>query len=323
MASGKYLCRGVGFRDMRLVPRHLGRAIAAFSLLLLLASSSPGPGPVVARDQGASQFEVTDGSGAPLAAFTYGSRTVTVTGPQRTFFEDTAGARVVTSTHVRLLPEPFTGTVDQVWLESAIADASPDILDIAAQYTKGAGTITNAEGLRIAGDAGYGPRLADGTVQEGSDFNDYLGIEGNYPGKVDHPEPAQWGDMDCSGFVRMVFGYRGGIPLSLSPARGFLPRRSFEMMAAAPGTVIYKSNSQLKTFDAVQPGDLVFFDADADAAGEIDHVGIFVGMDTSGKHRFISSRKTADGPTLGDLGGRSILEGTGYYAKAFRAIRRL
>jgi hypothetical protein len=35
------------------------------------------------------------------------------------------------------------------------------------------------------------------------------------------------------------------------------------------------------------------------------------------------SRKSIDGPTLGDYSGKSILNGAGLYATAFRASRRL
>ena len=55
----------------------------------------------------------------------------------------------------------------------------------------------------------------------------------------------------------------------------------------------------------------------------IDHVGMYLGQDGARHHRFISSRKGADGPTLGDYKGKSILDGTGLFAKAFRAVRRL
>ena len=74
---------------------------------------------------------------------------------------------------------------------------------------------------------------------------------------------------------------------------------------------------------ALQAGDLVFFDASTTDGTQIDHAGIYLGSDSSGRARFISSRQTADGPTLGDVGGASILTGTGYWATAFRAVRRL
>ncbi|MDQ3148460.1 MAG: hypothetical protein M3Q38_00845 [Chloroflexota bacterium] len=54
----------------------------------------------------------------------------------------------------------------------------------------------------------------------------------------------------------------------------------------------------------------------------IDHDGIYVGLDGVRDARFVSSRRTADGPTIGDAGGASVLVGSGYRAEAFRAIRR-
>ena len=63
--------------------------------------------------------------------------------------------------------------------------------------------------------------------------------------------------------------------------------------------------------------------AGVDDGTAIDHVGIFLGRDDVGNDRFISSRKTANGPTMGDLAGRSVLNGTGYYASAFRTARRV
>lgn len=50
---------------------------------------------------------------------------------------------------------------------------------------------------------------------------------------------------------------------------------------------------------------------------------MYLGLDTLGQHRFVSSRKSIDGPTMGDYRGRSTLNGIGLYAMAFRAVRRL
>ena len=72
-----------------------------------------------------------------------------------------------------------------------------------------------------------------------------------------------------------------------------------------------------------QVGDLVFFDASTDDGAAIDHVGIYLGVDSAGHRRFISSRKKANGPTMGDVGGASIIDGGGYWAAAFRAVRRI
>lgn len=265
---------------------------------------------------------VVDRSGRWIATFTNGSRTVAMSGPERTFAETSAS--VVTSTYVRLLPAPFSGTVDTRWLDAALVSAAPDLLGLAAQYLDGAPAIVDQTGLQIAGDAGYGPLLEDGTRQEGSDFNDYLGIPWSYGNTVDKPESAQFRDLDCSGFMRMIFGYRSGIPMTLSPDGTSLPRRSFEMLESAPGKVIYAdTGTQLTTFSKLQAGDLVFFDASTDDGKQIDHVGMFLGVDTAGHYRFVSSRKSIDGPTMGDYRGASLLDGTGLYAKAFRAVRRL
>jgi hypothetical protein len=50
---------------------------------------------------------------------------------------------------------------------------------------------------------------------------------------------------------------------------------------------------------------------------------MYLGVDDRGHHRFISSRTTANGPTMGDLGGESILDGTGYWALRWRTARRI
>jgi cell wall-associated NlpC family hydrolase len=73
----------------------------------------------------------------------------------------------------------------------------------------------------------------------------------------------------------------------------------------------------------VQAGDLVFFDADPEDGPAVDHVGLYLGRDDGGHLRFLSSRKGANGPTLGDTRGASLLDGAGLYARAFRSARRL
>lgn len=55
----------------------------------------------------------------------------------------------------------------------------------------------------------------------------------------------------------------------------------------------------------------------------LDHGGIYLGLDDDGHRRFVSSRSTADGPTMGDTGGTSLLDDGGYYARGFRAVKRL
>ncbi len=278
----------------------------------------------VSRLEEPARSVVQDANGAWLATFTEGASTVTLTGPTRTFDEPTAGAPVITSVWVRLLPEPFAGRLPERWLSAALEDTSPDLLALAMQYIKRAPPRFDANGLQIAGDASYGPTQTDGKREEGSDFNDYLGIAWAYGERVDEPEPEQRGSLDCSGFIRMVLGYRAGFPLTLRPNGTALPRRSFEMLENAPGVIIIpNTRAQITDFSRLAPGDLVFFDASSDDGERIDHVGIFLGQDTAGGHRFVSSRKKIDGPTLGDYNGRSLLNGTGMYAKRFRAARRL
>lgn len=240
-----------------------------------------------------------------LACFTVGAHTVLLRGPPRRFRE--AGHVVAHAAWVRLSSEPFGGRdLDPDWLAQALAanaHREPDVLAIAMQY--------------IGDAASYGP-LIGGTREEGADFNDYLGLTWQYPDEpADPPEQRQAGCMDCSGYVRMVYGYRSRMALCRAPRddRAAIPRRAHEMASHAPGVEIPRA-------DAV-PGDLVFFDADAGDGRQIDHVGIYMGRDSKGQRRFISSRKRADGPTMGDTGGRSVLDGDGFYAAAFRKVRRL
>lgn len=232
---------------------------------------------------------------------------------------------VTHDTWVRLLPALFTGTVDIAWLTAALVDTSPDVLAIAMEYTKGG--VFNAE---------YGPLNADGTRQEGSDWNDYLGVVGNYPDlavpTTDNPEAGQLGCLDCSGYLRTVMGYRSGMPMCLENPADFnglrLPRRSVDMNSSGPGVVI-ASEVGVPPTDLTQltVGDTLYWDADitnpSEAEGAPDHCGIYLGTDTAVKRRFLSSRKTISGPTLADLGGPSHIEGTGLYARSLRTVRRL
>ena len=271
---------------------------------------------------------VTDAEGGWLATFTDGAYTVTLAGPERTFSEPQSTPESITHTvWVRILPATFAEQVDEMWLAEKLRDSSPDVLAVSLQYISGAPPLYNESGLKIAGDADYGPLQADGIRQEGSDFNDYLGLPWSYGSTLDNPEAAQLNSLDCSGFMRMIWGYRSGLPLALAPDGQGIPRRSFEMLDFAPGVVtIANTGQQVTDFSRLAVGDLVFFDASTDDGTKIDHVGMFLGVDSAGHHRFISSRKSINGPTLGDYKGRSILEpvnGTGLYAHAFRAVRRL
>ena len=260
---------------------------------------------------------VRDDDGNVVASVTEGARTVVVRGPSRTFAEpDTTTATVTTRSWVRLAPRPWRDgdAALERWLAKARDDRRPDILAIAMQYAKGAVDIRDAEGLRIAGAATYGP-LDEGERAENSDFNDFLGVGWTYrDGTVRDARPDHLGALDCSGFVRMVFGYRSGYPLEWGEPTGkALPRRAVQMADDGPGVEVTD----------LQTGDLVFFDADPGDGPAVDHVGIYLGLDSAKKPRFLSSRKTANGPTMGDLGGAAVLKGTGFYARAFRSAKRL
>lgn len=272
-----------------------------------------------------SRVQVLDGGTQPVATFTAGARTVTLRGPSRTFAEpSTTSATITSTTWVRLLPRPFNGTVDQTWLAGMLADRSPDVLAVALQYVTGAPTVTAADGSVLSSDASYGPVQADGTRQEGSDFNDYLGVNWAYGSTTDAPEADQIASLDCSGFVRMVFGFRSGVPMTIDPDGTNLPRRAFQMLDSAPGVVtVPNTGLRPSSTSALAPGDLIFWDASTNDGPQIDHVGIYLGEDGAGLPRFVSSRKTVDGPTLGDVGGKSLLSGTGLYAASWRAARRL
>lgn len=283
------------------------------------------------------QVHVQDEQGRAIACFTPGAHTVVLTGPPRRFIE--RKHVVLVDRWVRTYPQPFDpNCLDVCWLGEALAAnarGQADILAIAFQYVSTAGPIYDAEDptLQIAGDAQYGP-LRNGTREEGSDFNDYLGVTWPYPDEpTDKPEAKQFRCLDCSGFVRMIYGYRcnlddprwaGHVALCREPSatRAAIPRRARHMADSAPGVEVI-ARTRTPNPALLAPGDLVFFDADPGDGAAIDHVGVYLGRDTLGHHRFISSRKRANGPTMGDIGGRSILDGDGTYARSFRSARRL
>ncbi|MEO6578876.1 MAG: hypothetical protein ABIO99_08275, partial [Candidatus Limnocylindria bacterium] len=212
---------------------------------------------IATRVGDSNRTEVRDRSGIMLAELTDGARTVPMMGPWRTWTEPGTDAQVTEDRWVRLLPEPYDGSFDTSeasWLRSALADTSPDVLAVAFQYITGAHDQVR-DGVTMAGDASYGPRL-------GADFNDYLGVEWTYGTEVDPPEPEEIGSLDCSGFVRIVLGYRLGMPMSLDPATDTLPRIADDQLNSGPGQLIVENKgSQVTSFDMLRPGDLVFFDA--------------------------------------------------------------
>jgi cell wall-associated NlpC family hydrolase len=281
-----------------------------------------------------ARVEVLGGNHRSLATFTIGAFTVVLAGPRRRFSE--SDVSVTHAKWVRTYPTPFDGEVDLDWLADAIAANQarvPDVLTIAMQYVRGAPAIWQ-DGLQIAGAARYGPGTEE-KRQEGSDFNDYLGTTWHYPDEdEDDPEPKQLRCLDCSGYMRMIWGYRrhlpsrgyaDRVPLSLAPTpeHSTIPRRAFQIYRGAPGVVIVSRRKRITDLSPLGIGDLVFFDADTRDRTRIDHVGMYIGRDNHGRFRFISSRKKRNGPTLGDYKGASVLDGTGLYARSFCAVRRL
>jgi cell wall-associated NlpC family hydrolase len=273
-----------------------------------------------------------DRAGAVIATFTDGARTVALVGPSRTFSEPRfTEATITTTTWVRLAPRAWRPGAEKAawfgpWFEKARRDTSPDVFAVAMQYADGAEGEENTEGLRFRGDAAFGPVAPSGYARlEQSDFLDYLGISHAFPdaGSKD-PKAAHLGALDCSGFVRMVYGYRLGYPLLGTNDGGpGLPRRAYAIAAAGPGVeLIPNTRTRVTAYEALQPGDLVFFEVEGDE-NELDHVGIFFGIDSQGHYRFMSSRERANGPTFGDLGGTSLLDDGGTYSRAWRAARRI
>jgi hypothetical protein len=240
---------------------------------------------------------------------------------------------VTHSTWVQLLPAPFAGAVDETWLAGALS-ASTDVLSIGMEYITGGSKEAEYGPLYAPGRSFELAHADDGTRQEGSDWNDYLGVTGNYPDlatpTTDAAESYQLGCLDCSGFVRAVFGYRGGLPMCLDDPADYnglrIPRRAVDQNASGPGVTVALGAGAAPDLSQLLPGDVLYFDADTsnptEEEGQIDHTGIYLGVDAAGKRRFLSSRKVASGPTLGDLGGPSIIDGAALYARSLRRIRR-
>jgi cell wall-associated NlpC family hydrolase len=304
---------------------------AATALAIQAGGDGSGDGPRFDRLANPARTVVRDRAGAVRATFTDGARTVALTGPSRTFAEPRfTDATITTTTWVRLAPVAWTAGAEKAawfgpWFEAAREDTSPDVFAVAMQYADGAADVKDADGLVLHGDAIFGPVEPAGAARlEQSDFLDYLGISYAFPDISKEPKPDHWGALDCSGFVRMVYGYRLGFPLlgTNEPGPG-LPRRAYAIAESGPGVaLIPDTGARATAYDALQPGDLVFFEVEG-GEDELDHVGIFVGIDSDGHYRFMSSRERANGPTFGDLGGTSLLDDGGTYSRGWRAARRI
>jgi cell wall-associated NlpC family hydrolase len=266
------------------------------------------------------------------ATMTDGARTVVLNGPSRTFGEPKATkSDITTNAWVRLAPQPWRQGEEKAawfrpWLTEALSGNTPDVLAVAMEYIDGAAAEKNADGIRFRGDASFGPVATTGAgLLERSDFYDYLGVPWSFDdGTQAKPDSKHYGAVDCSGFVRLVYGYRMGYPLrgTNTPGTG-LPRRAYAMAEFGPGVALVTNEKRRSTaYDALQTGDLVFFEVEG-GADELDHAGIYLGVDSEGHHRFMSSRERINGPTLGDVGGTSLLDDGGMYSRGFRAARRI
>lgn len=271
-----------------------------------------------------NQTVINDDDGAWLATFTKGARTVLMRGPSRTFAEPSAtNVTITTDKWVRLYPKAYDGTVDQGWLSKMVLEnikqSSPDVIAIAMQYIAGAKTTKNDKGQTIAGDAGYGPALPNGDREEGADFNDYIGIPYSYRNSTDQPNARFAGNLDNTGFLRMVWGYRAGLPISLGGDKTAIPRSANQILSNASGVIVSNlPNQQITDFSRLQIGDIILNGDN----GRIDEAGIFLGPDSEGNQRFMASRQAPNGPTFGDIGGKPILNGNGAFARTFHGIRR-
>jgi NlpC/P60 family len=281
--------------------------------------------------------------GKQVAVLTDGARTVAFTGPTRTFTEPaTTTATVTTDVWVRLAPQRWSeGAQHDDWFESwfgeQVASASPDLFGLYAQYAAGA-PDRYEQSVRYAGAAKFGELTASeegyenplGDRDDRADFYDYLGVSYDFPDGVGKPHSEWYGDLDCSGLVRILYGYRMGYPMYLGdgPSGGsdILPRHSYSIAAGGPGPMLFgggaSSAPSAAELETLQPGDLMFF-AEGGDPSTVDHCGIYFGADQYGRRRFISSRMGANGPTFGDAAGMSVINGTGIYSRAFRGARRI
>ncbi|MFE5209588.1 C40 family peptidase [Streptomyces sp. NPDC056600] len=275
------------------------------------------------------------------AVLTDGARTATLTGPARTFAEPSStSAKVSTTDWVRLMPEPWKkGAEKKAWFKEWYTEwegsEKDDLFAYAFQYVAGAPKKKDAQGLVYAGDADFGPLNTTGAEGgdlrlEQSDFYDYLGIPYTFrDGGAGVPETMRLRALDCSGFMRMVLGYRARYPLRSADGVGDgLPRTANGMARSDEGVDVLPlagvtADHRPAGIDQLQPGDLVFFKLDQRTGERLDHVGMVLGYDTEGHLIFVSSREEVNGPTIGDVGGVSRLDGNGYYAKTLRSAKRL
>lgn len=293
----------------------------------------PGPSPTL---MGFTFVDRADGvtdirhNGVLVAEATDGARTVTFFGPERAFTEvNTTVAVVKTDRWVRVAPRAWhPGAGTEAWFAdfmlATLSSDAPDILAMATQYLDGRPTLRDASGIPYAGDAGFG-LLREGDTVDGADFFDYLGIPYTFPdGTRRRPDPRWYRKLDCSGYLRLVYGYRAGIPLSAgTTGADGLPRTAHAMAYNSAAVTVAEGPTRTeppKDLAGVRPGDLVFFALRDDE--HISHSGIVLGRDDAGRLRFVSSRTLINGPTFGDFRARSVLD-AGLFRDRLRRVIRL
>ncbi|MFI1016346.1 NlpC/P60 family protein [Streptomyces sp. NPDC020965] len=282
-----------------------------------------------------------DDKGQVVATFTDKARTATLKGPSRTFSEPAnTKSRVVTDNWVRLMPEAWRKGAEKEkwfkdWFKEFYGSQEDDVFAMGFQYVQDAPVKKDDEGIAYAGDAEFGPLNPNGSSgndlrEELSDFYDYLGISYTFrDGRTIQPEEKRARAADCSGFMRLLWGYRSRYPLaSTDKSPDGLPRTANGMARSDLGADVIPlkgvgAADRPKSINVLQPGDLVFFKLDARTKERLDHMGTYLGHDTDGNMVFLSSREEVNGPTIGDKGGASRLNGEGYYAKTLRSAKRL
>lgn len=343
--------------------RHVGAAVALVVCLGALAvlgisqsslsADGPGAGAAVTSEETTSEkgdkasleglsykrvsnpsgTKVVDDSGKEVARFTDSARTAVIQGKERSLEEPAKTEAQVTSTSwVRVMPQPYTqGAEDKSWFKDwfakSLKDDAPDVLEIGTQYFEGAENVYDENGLRIAGDADFGPEKGADGNNVGSDFNDFLEIKVAFPDAADdRPEKTQKNALDPAGFVRMVYGYRLGYPMyGKNPSGDALQRDVDGLYKNGPGVLIAKDNGLPPALDSLEqrllPGDILMFSTDMQT--ELNHAAIYMGRDDRGNHRFMSSRESSNGPTMGDQVAPSIIDGQDLFAVNFRGVRRV
>jgi len=229
------------------------------------------------------------------ATFTLGARSVLLRRPVPVILDglnSLTGATLRLDKRMRMLPDPFDGTVDEVWLNDALTTDDPDLGDLITMVMPGAADQV-VNGIPLWGHVDY-----DATAGLG----DYLGITlDGVP-----PDLAKTGKISPAGFVRLLYGPAGlGMTYADIPTDPQLMARD-----TAPGVSVVDYVGAVPANNGLlQFGDIVAFDAGkgflTTREGHLPHVGIYLGKDSRSEHRFFSVRPTV-GASAADVTSGSI-----------------